>query len=328
MTIATGTLPNWPTDTDHPLTRPFDPQDAHKVQHAPHRSNLLQFSTGLSLVAESMSHFVPQPDKALVRQLIGLGQAGTGALGVYHYTSKFRNDPTLHNAMGALCYGGFMAEGGLRMWESGLKHPQRTAGVAGLVDLMKALNSGVASTGPNLMASLCNLAEWADSLKGQHKGAIGALQAFTREWRTQDLAALQRNTGRIMMAIAALKSAALALQRDRAEHDTEQFGRRVEDAWHRLHGEHWEAALDEAGRRSPEALEAVTTELLASLDSATPSLPRQFAHVLEHSPGAAKALIDRHPHAATAAVVELARESPAAMERLRRRYGADAFTRE
>jgi hypothetical protein len=325
MTIATSTLPTGPLDTDHPLNRPVTAEQQAAIQHAPLRSNLLLCVTGASLIAESRSHFIPQPDKALARMLIGLTQAAAGAMGVGHYGSKAAAEITLRNIVGIATSIGCFSEGAARIGEAHLAHPQRTALIAFFTDLGKAMNAGVASTIPYGLAASCNAAEFAHGWRGSTRpgpvtAVLRGLHAFTHQWRTQDLASLQRGTGIAMITIAAVKTAALAASVDFRQRDFEQFGAEVLAAWDTLQGDRWAHAIERAADGPAEALEAVLGDMVQALERQAPSLPRQFAHVMKASPGEAATIIRRHPFAAREVAAQLAVENSAVLRELREHH--------
>jgi hypothetical protein len=332
MVIATSILPTDPGETDHPLMREGVPREL-TFRHAALRSNFLQAWTGACLIAESVNHFVPQPDKGLARQLVGLAQGAAGALGVYHYGSKAADHPSAHNLMGTLTALGFLTEGSLRVKEAFKVHPQATA-VAGLLTAAgKATNAGVLSTIPYVLDALCNMAEFAHGWKDprqQANGPLPALHAFTQQWRTRDLAALQRGTGVAMMLIAAAKTALVATRPDTPDLRAQRFARDVTASWDALRLDHWISALDEAAAQSPEALAAVGADFVKALEKTEPSVPHQFAHVMRDAPAQAKRIIERHPDAARqAAQALLAARSPVlgalfAHHGIERPFGASA----
>jgi hypothetical protein len=323
MTIATGTLPPW-HDSDHILNTQREPSARPASKGV---VNALLLANAGTLMREARNHFLPSHDKGLARALTGYSQLLAGAVGMQHYGTKFIEHPSMRSALGFTAYTGFAAEGFFRMYEGELTHPQATAAVGAATALIKAAIGGPLTTIPYVLDAMCNVAEYAHGATGELSGAMAAMHAFTQHWRTSDLAGLQRNTGRVMVLIAAFKTLGLAADREPGPIDQAKFERGVRDAYRRLDGEEWGRRIDRAEEASPLALKACMENFFLAMLKHEPDVPHQFAHVIDESPVVAEALIRAHPDPALQAMQQLEVDDPQRTSQLRTRYKVDAAFR-
>jgi len=261
-------------------------------------SNAMLTTTGAALIAEGYSHFLPGAWKAVGRALTGYVQAATGGIGIGHYGHKSVKDPNLHNALGVLGSMLFLGEGISRMFEGEKAHLNRASAFGFLAAATKSANGGPLTTIPFAIDALCNGAEFVHGQSDPRNHLVKVAQQLTHAWKTADLAALQRGTGRVMILIAVVKTLLPGASQSVGAASRQDFERELGEAFDRVEGRKWEQALESSSRISSQAFCEKLDEFLGALDQQLPPESRRLGEAMSSSVQEGLVRRKRHPQAA------------------------------